>query len=239
MQGFETTDELRIVTAIAPTHHDGPDNSLTDARREARFAASLAHARRHSRRVKRLRRLLPVVGVGLLVSFGGSAFVSAALRGAGLDVGTLDLASLVGGELVMAEPNISGTAGGRRFEVVAERAVQNVSDRDTVRFEDATARVETADGDVTIVSTQALYGIAAETLALTGGIDVTTERDQTARLTSADVDLRTGRVTSEEPVEVTGPQGRITAERLVIEDSGVYVRFEGRVKARFTPAGPD
>lgn len=212
---------------------------VRDGEADPRFAAELSRVRRHTRRVRKLRIVLPTIGIVLLVSFGASAFVTAALRAAGLDMGTLDLASLVGGELVMAEPNISGTANGQRFEVVADRAVQNVADRDTVRFETATARVDTDDGPVNITSAHALYGIRTERLALSGGVEVVTSRDQRARLASAEVDLRTGRVVSEEAVEIDMPQGTIVSDRLVIEDSGAYVRFEGRVKAHFTPAGPD
>ena len=198
--------------------------------------AALARARRHSRTVRRLRWILPTVSLLLVVSFWGSALLGGLLRGAGLGFAGLELASLIDGELVIAEPDISGTVNGRRFEVTAARAVQDVSRQDEVRFENPVAVLDGPQGRIDVTAGNALYGIEAETLALDGGVDVRTVRGQTARLENAEVDLASGSLVSDQPVVLDGPQGRIEALGVRIDDSGARVLFTGRVRARFTPS---
>ena len=220
------TDAARTGTRAAP--RIGP---------ELARAAALAKARRHSRLVRRLRWMLPALSLVLVVSFWGSAFIGTLLRGTGLGFGGIDLAALVDGELVMAEPDISGTINGRRFEVTAARAVQDVTRQDQVRFESPTAVLDGPQGRIDLTAGNALYGIEAETLALDGGVDVRTVRGQTARLENAQVDLAAGSLVSTSPVTLDSPQGRIEALGIQIDDSGARVLFTGRVRARFTPSG--
>ena len=203
-------------------------------------AAALVRARRHSRLVRRLRWMLPALSLVLFVSFWGSALLGTLLRGTGIGFGGIDLAALVDGELVMAEPDISGTINGRRFEVTADRAIQDVTRQDQVRFESPTAVLDGPQGRIDLTAGNALYGVESETLALDGGVDVRTVRGQTARLQDAKVDLAAGSLVSTSPVTLDGPQGRIEALGIQIDDSGARVLFTGRVRARFTPSGgPD
>ncbi len=215
---------------------EGRAGTRTSERARAMRSATLARARRHSRRVRRLRWALPLLSVVLLVSFWGSASVNALLRGANLGFGALDLTALVDGELVMAEPDISGTINGRRFEVTAARAVQDVTRQDEVRFEGPVAVLDGPQGRIDVTAGAALYAIDGETLALSGGVDVVTARGQTARLEDARVDLATGNLVSSSPVTLEAPQGRIEALGVEIEDSGKRVLFTGRVRARFSPS---
>ncbi len=215
---------------------EGRAGTRTSERARAMRAATLARARRHSRRVRRLRWVLPLLSIVLLVSFWGSASINALLRGANLGFGALDLTALVDGELVMAEPDISGTINGRRFEVTAARAVQDVTRQDEVRFENPVAVLDGPQGRIDVTAGAALYAIDGETLALSGGVDVVTARGQTARLEDARVDLATGNLVSSSPVTLDAPQGRIEALGVEIEDSGKRVLFTGRVRARFSPS---
>ncbi len=135
---------------------------------------AIAAARRHSRRVRILRVLLPVLGLGVVAGF----FVLTRL---GLP-GALDLSaarlSITPNAVIMEHPNITGFDGDHReYSVVAERAIQPLLSPEQVRLETIKATMATAEQGSTIVTAASgEYDHTARTLRLDGDISVDSDQ---------------------------------------------------------------
>ncbi|MBR9826792.1 MAG: LPS export ABC transporter periplasmic protein LptC [Alphaproteobacteria bacterium] len=69
-------------------------------------------------------------------------------------------------------------------------------------------------------------------LQLDTDVNFATDTGYSFETTTAQIHLRDERVVGEEPVDGTGPVGRIRSDRFEIRDGGDHVIFEGRVRAR-------
>ncbi len=115
--------------------------------------------------------------------------------------------------LAMDAPRLSGSDGkGRTYEVVAGRAVQDLSDPKIIRLESITAHVRQADGraaDFTAAS--GVYDAKAQTLVLDKSITIRGSDGSAADLQRAAIDLATGEVTSDAPVSFSSSLGSVKA----------------------------
>jgi lipopolysaccharide export system protein LptC len=75
----------------------------------------------------------------------------------------------------------------------------------------------------------------AERLELRGEVRVRTDKGYEADLKSARVDVKSGDIVSQEPVEVRSKSGTINADAMTIRDNGKHAVFEGRVRSVFIP----
>jgi lipopolysaccharide export system protein LptC len=91
-------------------------------------SAARRAADRHSRRVRRLKILVPALAVIVVLGIVGVAWVQSRLQGA-LDVKNV-LFSKDG--LTMVEPHLSGHAQGRAYDVSAQREIGRASCRERV-----------------------------------------------------------------------------------------------------------
>ena len=203
-------------------------------------AARLA-ADRHSRRVRRLKILLPATAVVFALGIGVAAWVQARLQGA-LDVKTV-LFSKDG--LTMVEPHLSGHAEGRAYDITAAKAVQSIRDPKIISLEGIDGRIEMADGTWTkIEARRGLYDGTHEHLTLEDQVITTTSTGWRATGEHADADLATGRLVADRRVRITGKTGWIEADTVVVGDGGHHMVFTGNVQMQFlpgdgTPAAPD
>lgn len=186
-------------------------------------------ARRHSRRVRFLRLALPAIVVLAIVVAIAATYLNPmrmlkALPG--------DLAGVVisGTKIKMEAPRLSGfTRDSRAFEFVAKTAAQDLLKPDLVELQDIQAKVEMPDGGlVNLTARSGLYNTKKDLLTLTDEIVLTSESYR-GLLKEAVVDVRSGRVVSEKPVELQMLQGSMTANRFEIIDSGEIARFSGGV----------
>lgn len=207
------------------------DTGLT-APLEARRSA-LRAARRHSRRVRVLRILLPVValmGIGALF----------ALTQLGLPL-ALDLSnarlSITPNAVIMEHPNFTGFAGeGREYSVSAARAVQSLANPDRVQLEAISATIDIADQGVTSVAAgSGKYDHAAGTLRLEGDVTLDSSQGYGLRMREVDIDFNAGTMRSDKPVTVIYADSEIVAERLLASDNGKRIRFEGGVHTTIMP----
>ncbi len=209
---------------------DISDDRLERAVRRARLQE---RAVRHSRRVRRLRVVVPLVG-GLL------AFALAALA---VLPSLMPLAGLKGIDitadgLVMNNPRLSGhLTEERRYNVEAARAVQSILDPTQLRLERIVAELEMEnDGWVRIDGARAFYDTDTEILELSGGVRITSSEGTEARLATASVFLKDGRVVSPEAIEIDSPKGAIRAGRIDVEESGDVIRMRGGVSITIDPS---
>jgi len=189
-------------------------------------AARLA-ADRHSRRVRRLKILLPTAAGLVVLVVVGVAWVQSRLLGS-IDVRTV-LFSKDG--LTMVEPHLSGHAKGRAYDVSAARAFQNIQNPKIIGLEGIDGRIEMADGSwAKIEAAKGVYDGTREWLTLDGSVTVTTSTGWRAVSEHAETDLTNGHLVSDKPVRITGRTAMIEAQGIDVADGGHHVRFTGDVR---------
>lgn len=197
-----------------------------------------AQARRHSRRVRWLKRAIPagaIAGIGLVLAI---ATLDPFGRMGGLTLGPV---SLSGAKITMENPRLTGFRKDTRpYEVTATAAMQDVRKPNLVELKDLKARIA-MDERGGLARLEAAFGIfdtQKEQLELKQDIRVSTDAGQEAQLTSASIDFKAGTVASREPVTVRFPNGTVAADALDIGENGNVLVFTGRVRTRFDGAVP-
>ena len=224
----------------------GPVDAATGVRRRGWSVSGrpdlhgvFRRARRHSVRVRVLRIAIPlavlaaVTAAGLVAWFNPMRF---------LDKLPIGGSVVISGTKVMMElPRLSGyTRDARPYEFTAKTAAQDLTQPDRVELKDIHARMEMQDKAVVeMLAAGGIYNSHTERLTLADKIVLTSTGGYEGRLTEAVIDMNQGHVVSERPVEVTLPNGILTANRLEVIDSGALIRFDGGVTLNLTPAHAD
>ena len=89
--------------------------------------------------------------------------------------------------------------------------------------------------DVSLVALRGMYNRSADKLELDGDIELTTSDGYRFETQSARIDLQSGQVIGEQPIQGFGPAGTLSADRFEIRDRGEVLRFEGRVRVILPP----
>ena len=196
-------------------------------------AAAFSRAERHSRRVRRLKILLPFLAVVMSAGFAGYSFVSTP---ASVAIQAEDSA-FAEGKLVMNSPKLEGfTKDGRPYSVNATRAIQDFDKQDIINLDgiDAKMPVE-AQNWARVEATSGVYDRAANTLDVPTDILVTTTDGLVAKLKSAFLDIDNGSLKSTAPVDIQSHGSRITAGSMSVLENGRRVIFETRVRVHIDP----
>lgn len=205
----------------------------------ARHAAFKA-AYRHSRRVKLLRRIIPVVSI---VAVLGVVGVSALQRLGGLSL-PISIAglSISGSRVAMEAPRLAGyTDDNRAYRVSARRAETDIRrTNQVVDLFGITAEIGLADGGMTHLSaSRGTMETQAQRIEMFERIQVSTSTGYSGETTHALVDIRAGTVNVDAPVDLGGPLGKMRADRMEVRDNGKTIVFLGRVSGDFTPEQPE
>ncbi len=191
-------------------------------------------AQRHSRLVRALKIVLPVVAViGILVFWASARFIPSDLAGLISNAG-IDLKS---NSVVMNTPHISGFEGTRRsYDVTAARAIQSLDDPKVLTFEDIKAHVGLDETNTAAINaTTGIYNGNNNTLELKDGMSVETTNGYSATMQQAFVDLDKGSLQSSQPVELRGKEGSLHANGMDVADRGKRVTFRDGVSVTFMP----
>ncbi|WP_226579233.1 LPS export ABC transporter periplasmic protein LptC [Acuticoccus sediminis] len=187
----------------------------------------------NTRRVKRLRIVMPTLGflIAAVLTVGAvlpKLFPIAALAGL----------SLTADGLVMNEPRLAGhLGGGRRYEVVASRAVQSLLTPSHLALEGLQANLDMGDGEsVAMHSAGATYDTNTEVLNLADGVRINSTDGSKASLESATVFFQDGRMESEAGISINSPRGNIRAGRIDVLEGGDLIRFSDGVAITINPA---
>ncbi len=212
------------MTAGMDTDRDG-----WQAAWHGRVDAAFRAARRHSRMVRWLRRLIPVAIVGGAVAYGVVTWLNP-LRVLA-DLPNLGQVIISGRKVMMAAPRLAGyTRDGRSYELTATSAAQDLTKLQFIELKDIRAKVELEDASVVQVRADGgQYDTKTEAVTIKDHVVVTSSEGTELRLLEAFLDLRQGHVLSQKPVEVLMPAGRIDARRLEITGGGDLVTFGGGV----------
>lgn len=219
---------------------DSRDASFAFAEAEARSRTrAYQRAQRHSRRVRFLKRAIPLGAVGALVLIVAVSLLNPFANVEGLSLGPV---SVSGTRVVMERPRLTGfQKDSRPYEVTAEEAAQDVRKPTLVELKTIRGRIAMDDAGTAanLAATEGLFDTQKELLRLDAGVRVTTTSGYSADLRSAEIDFKAGTVVSREPVRVGVGTGVIEAERMRVSENGRIILFEGRVRSTFTPAGSE
>ncbi|HXW30948.1 MAG TPA: LPS export ABC transporter periplasmic protein LptC [Xanthobacteraceae bacterium] len=200
------------------------------------FDRAFRNAARHSSRVRLLRVAVPATVV-LAVTAAALAAWYNPLRLIKLPItGTLGIS---GTRITMQLPRLSGfTRDSRAYQLTAQTADQDLTRPDAVELKGIAARVQMQDQTTVEMSAAAgLYNTKADTILLHNDVRLKSSNGYEARLTDALVDMHSGHVISQQPVEVKLLNGVLNAKGIEVIDSGNLIRFDGGVVMDMTLAG--
>mgnify|MGYP006208029001 CR=1 FL=1 len=197
-------------------------------------ADTYRRAMSHSRRVRRLRILLPVVALGITLAFVAVSLV----RGLMPDELQIESAKIEDGKVVMEKPAIAGrNSEGVRYSLRAERALQDIKNPNMITLESIAAAVPVNDKVLArVVATSGIFDRGANllnldkpfTLNLSSGID--------AQFGSANLDIGGGTMKTDDPVAIQTKGASIVANSLEMKDKGRTMIFTGAVKLNIEPS---
>ena len=203
---------------------------------EARIAATARAFRARSRRVRLLRRVLPVV----IIALAGGTVSWIVLRSVISDV---ERKAGTTREVTLENSRFLGQdAQGRSFVVGFERAVR---DADTGRFRliGPALRLNLGGRKVTTLTADGgVYDEAAHTVTIGPNVRISDGGSGFTLVTpEAVVDTETGIVTGSKGVQGSGPLGTVSASSYAIYEQGERVVFSGqgenKVRGTIYPAG--
>lgn len=209
---------------------DGGGMEPFDGSTRARLFATAA---RESRRVRRLRFLLPTLGALLFAL----VMVATIVTRISISLSIGDLKITTDG-LAMDAPHLSGSDGkGRTYAVSAGSAVQDLTDTRIIRLKNIEASVIQTDGSQAhLLADTGIYDSAAQTLVLKENIRLANSDGSGGALTRAEINLNTGSLTSDSPVAFSSRLGEINADKMGVEKKAGTVTFSGGVRMTVDPA---
>jgi lipopolysaccharide export system protein LptC len=182
----------------------------------------------HSRRVARLKFILPVIGAALLMLVVAWPRLAPLWERMRFAIPAIDLREAR--ELRMLNPRYAGTDRENRPFVITAAVGRQVPDRsDLMSLEQPRAEMKMHNGAVVVLTAATgIYQSQTQLLDLFG--DVTVTRDDATRFTSdtARVDVAHNTAQGDDPVEGHGPTGDIKAKGFRIFDNGGTIVFTGR-----------
>jgi len=202
---------------------------ITGQRSDAEFK----RAKNHTRRVKFLKIFMPVMGLLIIMALLGAFFIRQIFT-PNIDIGAI---ALEDGKLVMENPNLSGVdANSRPFNLSATRALQDADQPKRVELIKIDARLPIDDTNFAdIRAGNGIYDADAKTLQLYEKVKVNTSDGMRINLEDADIDIAIGRLITEKPVTANSEQADISSERLLVEENGDRLVFEGKVRMTLRP----
>ncbi|HWV53237.1 LPS export ABC transporter periplasmic protein LptC [Pseudorhodoplanes sp.] len=197
--------------------------------------AVISGARKHSRRVRLLRRAVPVA---LVLALGGLMAANYLNPARWLKIPT-EFGTLVisGSTITMEAPRLAGfTRDQREYEVTAASASQDTKNPTIVEMKRISGRIDMEDkSKVTLSAVEGIYDTKADLLKLNQEILIISTAGYQGRLTEAQVEVKKGRIVSEKPVQLKMPQGTLDANRMEVTETGGNIRFDGGVVMMLTP----
>jgi lipopolysaccharide export system protein LptC len=216
-----------------------PAGRAGEPRAADRGEIAFAEAARHSARVRFLRRAIPIG----CAAAAGLIFIARFLNPfAAIDADvSVDNIALQGSKLTMEQPKLSGfKRDAKAYEVIADSAAQDIRTPNIVELVRPVARIEMQKGSwARLAAEKGVYDATTEKLKVETNVNVKTDSGMELRLKQADIEFKPGTLVSNDPVEVTLPNGWVKADRLNILDHGKSAVFEGNVKSEFIDAGPE
>lgn len=202
-------------------------------------ALGLGLGGRHSRRVDRLRFILPVAASIMLIIVLAWPWLTGGYHG--LIMPVLQRAS---GHDVdpmrMHRPRYVGrTEQQDPYEVTAASAFLDPGNPKLIHLDQLTAVVDRVNTDsVQVRANEGAYDRDRRTLDLKGDLELHFGEGYIFETSAARVDFEQGDVMGNDTVTGAGPIGTLAADRFKISDGGGHLEFKGRVQVVYQPTAP-
>jgi len=190
-------------------------------------------AARHSRLVRRLKILLPLVAVLI-----GAIFVAVSVVRAFLPENLqIENATIENGKILMQNPAISGrNKQDISYSMKAVRALQDIANPDIITLETIHAEMPVNDKLIaTVEATSGIYDRGGNTLNMNAPFSISMNNGVVADFQKAYLDINAGEMKTEKPIAISMNGGSIVAQSLRMTDKGRIVTFEGMVKVVVDP----
>jgi lipopolysaccharide export system protein LptC len=193
---------------------------------------------RHTRRVALLKRILPVIGVVLLLLIAIWPRLAPLWDRMRFAFPAIDLREAK--ELQMVNPRYAGVdRTGRPFVVTAASGRQVPDRQDLMSLRSPRADVKThAGADVVVTAATGIYQSQTQLLDLFGEVTLVHQNGTRFLTNSARVDAAASTAKGSEPVAGHGPSGDIQAQGFEVLDKGDTILFTGRSDLLLKPAKP-
>ncbi len=206
----------------------GASNGDLDRRARAYLSAS-----RHSSRVRILKFVLPVLA-GVFI---GAFYLYSHSPSIPLDKIELGAGTVRDGKIVMANPVLKGfTKDNLPYRMTAERAIQDVGNSGVVNLENIRASIP-VDKNVSakIGADSGTYDNTRQTLKVDSPLTLSTSDGMTAKLQSADIEMKSGKLTTDKPVQIDRHGSQISASSMTVKNNGSVLIFEKNVRLTISP----
>jgi lipopolysaccharide export system protein LptC len=193
-------------------------------------------ATRHSRMVRIFRGAIPVSLIGILATIAALAYFQPQRPREQLLVDPAKVV-LSDSKINMEAPKLGGyTRDGRPYELTARAAAQDLTNPTVLELKGVRAKVTMQDkSTVDLSAATGMYDTKGDTMILRTDVVVTSSAGYSVRLNEAKVDVKTNRIVSDQPVEVTLSNGTVKANRLEVSDNGDVMQFAGDVDVTLVP----
>jgi lipopolysaccharide export system protein LptC len=197
----------------------------------------IREARRHSARVRLLRKAVPTGAIGGLSFLILIAWFNPLRAIQELPVRADNLV-VSGTKITMEAPKLTGfTRDNRAYNLTADSAAQDFTNPTVLELSGIHAKVEMQNKSVVNMTAVAgVYDTKSELLTLTQYITLISSEGYEARLTEAKAEIRKGYIVSEKPVEVFLSNGKLNANRMEVLDNGELLKFDGGIVLDLKPA---
>jgi lipopolysaccharide export system protein LptC len=200
-----------------------------------RTKADFERARRHSRIVAFLKIGLPASAVLTMIA------IVAALVFSGGNLPSVGIGGIKieNGKLVMDNPKLNGTDSNQRpYTLTARKAIQDAANPSRITLEKIDARLPLSETSfATVTAGTGIYDADGKTLRLGDKVAVDTQDGMSVRLQDAAIDIASGTLSTQNPVNVDTGRVFLSADTLTVEDKGDRIIFQDRVHMTIRPAG--
>jgi lipopolysaccharide export system protein LptC len=194
-----------------------------------------AFARRHSSRVRFMRKAIPL-GVMIAVSALLAIWLFDPFRKIvpGFSIADYKLSAT---EVTMDRPHLTGfKKDNRPYDLVARAATQDIHTPQIVNLVDMDAHLAMeGDQKATLSAKHGIYDTQNETMDVKTDVRVKTTSGYDIKLDSAKMTFKTGDISSTDPVEVKTATGNVNANALQVVGNGKRLTFIGKVRSRMDP----
>ncbi|EJF91039.1 LPS export ABC transporter periplasmic protein LptC [Bartonella tamiae] len=190
--------------------------------------ATFNAARRHSIRVRVLKIILPIAALIIALIFSWFTFLSAP---GSVELVVLNDEQNSDGRLTMTDPQLEGyTSANKPYSLKAEKAIQNPSQSGVIELQNITAELPLGErGQAFVEAEGGFYDNINGRLQLNKPFVVKTNDGMIAKLASADVNLATSQVNTNDPVDIQRTGQRLKANIMQVRENGQVIFFGGGV----------
>jgi lipopolysaccharide export system protein LptC len=229
----------RAMDTMTAAANRGEPRRLADASRDAHGWRARRSADRYSRRVAILKRVLPTIGVALLLLVAAWPRLAPLLDSVRFGFPAIDLREAR--ELKMLKPRYAGIDRyDRPYVVTAAVGRQVPNHSNLMSLEQPRARL-TAHGGAKVVLTAAtgIYQSQTELLDLFGKVTLTHQNGTRFVTRQAHADFSDNTAEGHDPIEGHGPSGDVWGQGFRVLDKGDTIIFTGRSRVVLKGSRPD